>query len=86
MKPLYDRVLVAPDPIPETTKSGLAIVEDWPQETTGTVTAVGSTVRDVAVGDHIVFPQSVGQELHVNETRLFMMRERDVLAILGRTA
>ena len=87
MVPLGDRVLVKPDAAVSETKSGLALVEDWPQETTGVITALGAGVReDLRVGDHILFPQSVGQELNLEDARFFVMRERDVLAILERTA
>jgi len=82
MVPLSDRVLIAPDAIVAETKSGIALVEDWPQETTGRVASVGAGVHDVAVGDHVLFAQHSGQVLEINGDRLFVMRERDVIAIL----
>jgi co-chaperonin GroES (HSP10) len=82
MTPLSDRVLIAPDPIATETQSGIALVEDWPQETSGRVTSIGASVRDVAVGDHVLFAQHSGQVLEINKQRLFVMRERDVIAIL----
>ena len=82
MTPLSDRVLIAPDPVATETTSGIALVEDWPQETSGRVTRIGASVRDVAVGDHVLFAQHSGQVLEINRQRLFVMRERDVIAIL----
>ena len=82
MTPLADRVLIAPDPIVTETKSGIALVEDWPQETSGRVTSIGAGVHDVAVDDRVLFAQHSGQVLEMNGQRLFVMRERDVIAIL----
>ena len=87
MIPLSDRVLIKPDAVATETKSGLALVEDWPQETTGRVLSVGASVReDIQVNDHVLFPQSAGQEMEIDGERIFVMRERDVIAILERTA
>ena len=83
MKPLGDRVLVRPDPIPTQTASGLQLVEDWPQENTGIVVSLGPNVHDLTVGDHVLFPPNAGQVMTVDDERLFVMRERDVMAILG---
>ena len=83
MKPLADRVLVRPDPIPTQTASGLQIVEDWPQENTGIVVNLGPNVHDLTVGDHVLFPPNAGQVMTIDDERLFVMRERDVLAIMG---
>ena len=86
LTPLADRVIVAPDPVVSETKSGLALVEDWPQETSGTVASVGASVRDVKVGDRVVFGQDCGQVMHINEERFFVMRERDVIAVIEGAA
>ena len=86
MVPLADRVLVRPDPRVTETKSGLSLVEDWPQDTSGIVTAVGASVRDVAVGEHVLFSQQAGQELAINDSdRLLVLRERDVIAVIEGT-
>lgn len=82
LTPLADRVVVRPDPIPTQTASGIQIVEDWPQENTGIVVSLGGQTVDVAVGDHVLFAPSAGQVMTINDERLFVMRERDVIAIL----
>lgn len=81
--PLADRVLIKPDPVVHETASGLQLVEDWPQETSGVVQSVGAGVRDVQVGDRVIFGQNVGQVMDINRERLFVMRERDVLAVVS---
>lgn len=83
MQPLADRVLVRPDPVVSETQSGLALVEDWPQETSGVVVSLGSGVREsVQVGDRVIFGQNAGQVMEVNRERLFVMRERDLIAVV----
>ena len=41
LRPLGDRVLIAPESAPTQTASGLHLAEDWKPEQTGTVVAVG---------------------------------------------
>ena len=83
MQPLADRVLVRPDPVVTETQSGLALVEDWPQETSGVVVSLGSGVREeVQVGDRVLFGQNAGQVMDINGERLFVMRERDLIAVV----
>jgi len=42
LRPLGDRLLVKPEPPEAITASGLHLVRHWPQETTGTVIALGT--------------------------------------------
>lgn len=86
MRPLGDRVFVAPDHVPTQTASGLAIVEDWPQETSGVVVSVGGKVIDVKAGQRVVFAPNCGQEMQIEQQRLFVLRERDVIATLEGNA
>lgn len=84
MQPLADRVLVRPDPVVSETQSGLALVEDWPQETSGVVVSLGSGVREsVQLGDRVIFGQNAGQVMDINGERLFVMRERDLIAVVN---
>lgn len=82
MTPLADRVVVKPDPVVTETASGLALVEDWPQETSGVIERVGAAVREVGVGDRVIFGQNAGQVMDINGQRLFVMRERDLIAVV----
>jgi len=84
MQPLADRVLVRPDPVVTETQSGLALVENWPQETSGVIVSLGAAVREnVKVGDRVIFGQNVGQVVDINGGRLFVMRERDLIAVVN---
>jgi len=83
LQPLADRVMVRPDPVVSETKSGIALVEDWPQETSGVVVSLGAAVREeVQVGDRVIFGQNAGQVMDINGQRLFVMRERDLIAVV----
>lgn len=56
MTPTRDLVLIRADSAPEQTKSGLYIKEEWKSlPPTGEVLAVGPDVKDVTVGDRVVF-------------------------------
>lgn len=86
LKPRTNRVLIRPDvPVTETA-SGLALVEHRKPEQLGRVIALGSEVRELAVNDHVLFSWQSGQELQLDEdgTRLIVMLEQDVLAIIGQ--
>lgn len=37
---------------------------------------------EVAVGDRVLFSRASGQEIHIDDTRYFVMREADLIAIL----
>lgn len=86
LKPRTNRVLIRPDvPITET-KSGLSLVEHRKPEQLGVVIALGSEIRDLAVGDHVLFSWQSGQDIQMDDdgTRVIVMLERDVLAIIGQ--
>jgi len=84
MQPLGDRVLITPDPLVEETQTGIIVTQTWQPETTGVIAAIGEKVREVKVGDHVVFGWQAGQEvtLDLGESRYLLMREADLLAIL----
>lgn len=85
--PLGDRVLILPDQNPTETASGLHLVEHYKPEQTGHVAAVGERVREVTVGQHVVFSWNAGQELWINdgESRYLILKEKDLLAVLELT-
>jgi len=87
IKPLADRVLIAPAPAETTTASGLIIpdnAKEKPQK--GTVVAVGSGKVDepltVKVGDTVLYGKYGGTDLKLDGTDYLMMRESDILAII----
>ncbi len=93
IKPLRDRVIVRRLNEEEKTKGGIIIpdtAKEKPQE--GEVIAVGSgkvlddgkTVPlEVKKGDKVLFGKYSGTEVKVDGEELLMMREEDILGIVG---
>lgn len=93
LKPLYDRILAKRIESEEKTKGGIIIpdaAKEKPLE--GKVIAVGrgkvledGSVRelDVKKGDRILFGKYAGTEVKVDGEELVILREDDVLAIVG---
>ena len=82
--PLGDRVLIRPQKNPEFSAAGLHLPEHRKPETAGWIASLGETANKEAlrVGDYVLFSWQSGQELYVNDERLLMMREQDVLAVV----
>ena len=74
IKPLADRVLILPAPAEEKTIGGIII-------------AVGNGTKDeemvLKVGDTVLYGKYAGTELEVEGTKYLIMRQSDVLAVLG---
>jgi chaperonin GroES len=92
IKPLADRVIVAPAAAEEKTKSGIIIpdtAKEKPQR--GEVVAVGEgkvseqgalMKPQVSVGDQVLYGKYAGSEISVDGNDYLIMRESDILAIL----
>mgnify|MGYP003531270567 CR=1 FL=1 len=87
-KPLADRVLVEPTAAETKTASGIIIpdtAQEKPQE--GTVVAVGPGKKDepttVKVGDKVLYGKYSGSELKLEGKDFLIVRESDLLGILG---
>jgi len=87
-KPLADRVLVEPAPAETKTASGIIIpdtAKEKPQE--GTVVAVGPGKKDepltVQVGDKVLYGKYSGTELKLDGKDYLIVKEGDLLGILG---
>ena len=92
-RPLGDRVLVKRVEEEERTKGGIIIpdtAKEKPQE--GEVVAVGPGARDdngkiqpldVKAGDRILFGKWSGTEVRVDGEDLLIMKESDILGIVG---
>ncbi len=88
IKPLADRVLVVPAPAEEKTIGGI-IIPDTAKEKPlkGEVVAVGNGTKDeemiVKVGDTVLYGKYAGTELDLDGNKYLIMRQSDILAILG---
>ncbi len=88
IKPLADRVLILPAPAEEKTIGGI-IIPDTAKEKPlkGEVIAVGNGTKDeemvLKVGDTVLYGKYAGTELEVEGNKCLIMRQSDVLAVLG---
>ena len=88
IKPLADRVLIAPAPAEERTIGGI-IIPDTAKEKPlkGEVVAVGNGTKDdeiiVKVGDTVLYGKYAGTELELEGNKYLIMRQSDILAIVG---
>ena len=92
LKPLGDRLVVEPRERESMTASGLVLPEtakEKPQE--GEVIAVGPGRRDedgkrikmdVEVGDIVLYAKYGGTEVKIDDKKVLILKESDVLAIL----
>ncbi len=88
MKPINDRVVVKPAAADEKTTGGIIIpdtAKEKPQK--GEVIAVGpgkdGNTMTVKAGDTILYGKYAGQEISWEGTEYLIMREDDILVILG---
>jgi chaperonin GroES len=92
-RPLHDRVVVRRVESEEKTKGGIIIpdtAKEKPQE--GEIVAVGSGIRDdkgalvaldVKAGDRVLFGKWSGTEVKVNGEDLLIMKESDIMGVIG---
>ncbi|TKT69174.1 co-chaperone GroES [Aquamicrobium sp. LC103] len=92
-RPLHDRVVVRRVESEEKTSGGIIIpdtAKEKPQE--GEVIAVGSGARDeagklvpldVKAGDRVLFGKWSGTEVKLNGEDLLIMKESDIMGIIG---
>ena len=88
MKPISDRVVVKPAAAEEKTKGGIIIpdtAKEKPQR--GEVIAVGpgkdGNKMTVKKGDTVLYGKYSGQELNYEGDDYLIMREDDILVVLG---
>ncbi|MDD5070580.1 MAG: co-chaperone GroES [Candidatus Omnitrophica bacterium] len=93
IKPLGDRILIQPSPEKEKSKGGILLpdtAKEKPHE--GTVVAVGLGKKGddgkvipltVKVGDLVLYGKYSGTEVTVDEGDYLIVREDDILAIIG---
>ena len=88
IKPLADRVLILPAPAEEKTVGGI-IIPDTAKEKPlqGEVVEVGHGTKDeemvLKVGDKVLYGKYSGTEIEYEGVKYLMMRQSDVLAVLG---
>jgi len=88
MKPINDRVVVKPATAEEKTKGGIIIpdtAKEKPQK--GKIIAVGpgkdGEKLTVKKGDTVLYGKYAGQELEYEGKEYLIMREDDILVVIG---
>jgi chaperonin GroES len=94
LRPIGTNIVIRPHAAPTETASGLHLVEHWTAEYTGEVIAVPASVPcphcgdpvppSVVAGDWVVFPAEAGQELRLDDDRLLLVKDTDLLAVIPR--
>ncbi len=94
VRPLHDRVLLKRIEEKEVNKGGIIIpdtAKEKPME--GEVIAVGPgkiledgkrSPMDVKAGDRILFGKYAGSEIKIDDQEYVIMREEEILAVLGK--
>ncbi|MGZ5858652.1 MAG: co-chaperone GroES [Burkholderiaceae bacterium] len=93
IRPLHDRVIVKRVEEETTTPGGIVLPGSAAEKPSqGVILAVGhgkpldnGTVRalDVKVGDKVLFGKYAGNEVKVDGEELIVMREEDIMGVLG---
>lgn len=87
IKPLADRVLIAPTAAEEVTMAGI-IIPDTAKEKPlqGRVIAVGKGTKEEEMilkpGDNVLYGKYAGNEVTLDGEKYIIMRQADVLAII----
>ena len=82
LKPLKDRVLISYVEEAEVSAGGIYIpdaAKERPQR--GTVEAVGGDVKDVQVGNEILFGKYSGEKFKMGDKDVLILKEEDILAV-----
>jgi len=92
IKPLADRVVIKPDEVMETTKSGIVLPDtskEKPIEGTVVAAGPGKVTEDgklinmsVKVGDKVLYGKYSGTEIKLDDDEYLIMREDDIFGIV----
>lgn len=88
VKPLADRVIIRPAQAEEVTAAGIIIPDSAKEKPLkGIVIAVGPGNKDEVMelkdGDIVLYGKYAGTELEIEGDKVLIMRQSEVLAILG---
>lgn len=88
IRPLADRVLIKPTPAEEVTMAGIIIPDSAKEKPLkGEVLAAGNGTKDeemvVKTGDTVLYGKYAGTEVEIDGEKLLIMRQSDILAIIG---
>ncbi len=82
-KPLKDRVFISYTEEMDKTPGGIYVpdtAKEKPQR--GKVEAIGPEVKEVKVGDEVMFDRYAGSKVRMNGTEYLIVKEEDILGII----
>ena len=83
IKPLGDRVVAVREKAAEKTASGIYLPDNAKEKPlAATVEAVGKDVKDVKVGDRILYKEYSTTEVTINDAEYLIVKEEDILATI----
>lgn len=87
LKPLADRVIIAPTAAEEITSAGIIIPDSAKEKPLrGTVIAVGNGTKDEEMilkeGDTVLYGKYAGTEIDLDGDKVLIMRQNEVLAVV----
>lgn len=81
IKPLGDRVVAVREAAKTQTASGLYLPDSSKEKPVmAEVKAIGTEVKNVRVGDKIIYKEYSTTELKIDDTEFLIVREEDILA------
>lgn len=83
MKPLDNRIVLKQVEAPTSTKGGIILPDSALEKPLrGCVTAVGPKVKDISVGDVVLYGKFAHQSFDIDGEELIVINEPDVIAIV----
>ena len=92
LRPLYDRIVVQPDPAEEMSPGGIILAPQAQEKSqVGTVRSVGHgrlidsgevVPMQVKTGDRVMYSKYAGNEVKIGGEKLLIIRENEVLGVL----
>ena len=81
IQPMHNKLFVVPDEAEEKSKGGI-ILTDYTKKRpcSGVVIAVGPKVKEIKVGDRIVYGEYPWERQIINEKETFIFTEEDIIA------
>ena len=84
IRPLGERVLIKQTKQEETTKSGIVLPDTASKEKPiiGEVTAVGEAIKEIKIGDKVIYEKYAGTEVKDNDDVYLLLEVKNVLAVV----
>ncbi|MCP1223312.1 co-chaperone GroES [Sebaldella sp. S0638] len=84
IRPLGERVLIKQTKQEEITKSGIVLPDTASKEKPiiGEVTAVGDAIKEIKIGDKVIYEKYAGTEVKDNDDVYLLLEEKNVLAVV----